>query len=198
MVQASDPGALMTVAPAVIGAVAAIVVLILTDVLTRMRENKTRRQEAALKFRERQIGDFYGPLLSLIEQIQSVYAIKEDLLKADERLTPGDPRRLTQEQKNRVDHYFWLTHFDPLHQAVRELFRTRFYLLEGGTTPASFGTYLRHSVQEKAQKEIANNLGIDTSFLRGVTYPRDFDTNVKAALDKLMATYGPEIARLKA
>ena len=56
----------------------------------------------------------------------------------------------------------------------------------------------KHSVQEKAQKEIANDLHIDTSFLPGVSYPRDLDTNVKKTVDELMETYERDIARLKA
>jgi hypothetical protein len=191
MTQAPQPNVLITVAPALIAAAVALVVLIMTDILTRARESRARRQAAARQYRERQLGEFYGPLLSLIEQIQSVYAVKTKLLRAaKDRLSP--------EQKERVEHYFWVTHFNPLHVAVRDLFRTRLYLLEKGKAPASFDTYFTHSVQEKAQKEIASDLGIDTSFLEGVPYPRDFDTNVKATVDELMETYGRDIERLKA
>jgi hypothetical protein len=191
MTQTPPSNALIALAPALITAAVAIVVLILTDILTRSRETRARRQAAALEYRERQLGEFYGPLLSLIEQIQSVYAVKTRLLGAAKD-------RLSSEQKERIEHYFWVTHFNPLHVAVRDLFRTKLYLLEDGKAPASFDTYFTHSVQEKAQKEIANDLGIDTSFLEGVPYPRDFDTNVKTTLNELMKTYGREIERLKA
>ena len=191
MTQTPPSNPLIALAPALIAAAVAIVVLILTDILTRLRETRARRQAAALQHRERQLGEFYGPLLSLIEQIQSVYAIKEDLLKAAHNRLPPD-------QRNRIEHYFWITHFNPLHEAIRDLFRTKLYLPEGGKPPASFDTYFKHSVQEKAQKEIASDLGIDTSFLAGVSYPRDLDTNVKKTVDELMETYGRDIARLNA
>lgn len=186
-----QPTIVTTIAPALIGAAVALIGLILTDGLTRARERKARRQDSAREYRERQLGEFYGPLLSLIEQIQSVYAIKETLLQAGRD-------RLSSDQKDKIDHYFWVTHFNPLHVAVRDLFRTKLYLLEEGKPPPSFDTYFRHSVQEKAQKEIASDLGIDTSFLRGTPYPRDFDTNVKSVVDKLTTIYERDIARLNA
>jgi len=191
MTQAPQSNVLITVAPALIAAAVAIVVLILTDILTRLRETRGRRQNAAMQYRERQLGEFYGPLLSLIQQIQSVYVIKKELLEAGQK-------KLSEDEKAKIEHYFWLTHFNPLHVAIRDLFRTKLYLAEGGKAPASFDTYFKHSVQEKAQKEIANDLHIDTSFLPGVSYPRDLDTNVKKTVDELMETYERDIARLKA
>jgi len=102
MGQATQSGALLYVAPALIGAVTALTVAVVTDAFTRLRESKIRRQTTALQYRERQLGEFYGPLISLIEQIQSVYQIKTDLLKAG-------ANRLSPRQREKIDDYFWKT-----------------------------------------------------------------------------------------
>src|SRR5438270_10594089 len=101
MVQGAPVSALTYVTPALIGAVSALIVAFVTDVFTRSRERKLRRQAAALQYRERQLGEFYGPLQSLIEQIQRVYAIKKALLDA------GGAKALTAEQRNSIEDYFW-------------------------------------------------------------------------------------------
>ena len=189
MGQATQSGALLYVAPALIGAVTALTVAVVTDAFTRLRESKIRRQTTALQYRERQLGEFYGPLISLIEQIQSVYQIKTDLLKAG-------ANRPSPEQREKIDDYFWRTHFNPLHVAIRGLFRSKLYLLEDGKKPESFVKYFQHSVQEEAQKEIARDLHIDTSFLEGVEYPRDLDTTVQKTLDGLMADYRRDLKSL--
>jgi len=175
------------VTPALIGAVSALAVAFVSDFFTRTRENRLRRQEAALKYRERQLGEFYGPLLSLIEQIQRVYDTKSALLKA------ASTNGLSPTDINRIDDYFWTTYFNPLHVGIRRLFRSKLYLLQDGQIPESFRVYFRHSVQEKAQKEIWRDLHIDTSFLKGVAYPRDLDTTVKKTIDAMMVDYRREL-----
>ena len=105
MTQTPQPNILITVAPALIAAAVALIVLILTDILTRSRESRGRRQTAAMQYRERQLGEFYGPLLSLIEQIQSVYAVKTKLLRAaKDKLSPEQRTALKklQEYERRV------------------------------------------------------------------------------------------------
>lgn len=191
MSQTTQPSALWYIAPAVIGAVSALLVAFVTDFFTRSRERRLRQQAAALQYRERQLGEFYGPLHSLIEQIQSVYKIKTDLLSA-----PG-ANRLSTEQRGKIDTYFWTKYFNPLHASIRRLFRSKLYLLGKSKIPESFVKYYRHSVQEKAQMEIARDLQIDTSFLEGVEYPRDLDTTVREALDQLMIDYQRDVESLK-
>jgi hypothetical protein len=181
---------LPSLAPTLISAAAVILGWYATHFFTRKRENETRRLTTALEYRERQVREFYGPLLSLIEQIQTVHAIKTKLLNAG-------TEQLSDDSVRKIDHYFWERYFDPLHVAVRELFRTKLFLLEGGKAPASFGTYLTHSIQEKAQKELWSEFIIDTSFLKGTSYPRDFDTDVKETLNKLLSDYQGDISALE-
>jgi hypothetical protein len=46
----------------------------------KQKEDHARRLEISLKYRERQIGELYGPLLSLIQQIFNVWDVRENIL----------------------------------------------------------------------------------------------------------------------
>src|SRR5207253_6791715 len=99
---------------------------------TKRREDETRRAEIRLKYRQRQIEELYGPLLSLIEQIFNVWQVRENIITGDE---------VSEEHRDEIRIFFWQIYFSPLHQEIGLLLKTKLYLLEGGHMPKSFANY---------------------------------------------------------
>ena len=53
---------------------------VITNFISRVREDRTRRLELTLAHIERQIEELYGPLLNLIVQIRATWAVQRRLL----------------------------------------------------------------------------------------------------------------------
>src|SRR6266850_2404214 len=173
---------------ALIAAVVTIAGWYVTYFYTKRREDRTRRTEAQLRYRQRQIEELYGPLLSLIEQIFNTWQVRENIV------TGGNP---TPEQKEQIRHFFWQTYFYPLHQEIGALLKTKLYLLENGQMPASFADYLEHATQEACQNRLWDELHIDTSHVRGKPWPKTFHCDVTKMLDYLMKEHQSGIRDLK-
>jgi hypothetical protein len=159
----------------------------ITYAYAKMREDRTRRLDLLLKLRARQIEELYGPLLSLIEQIFNVWQVRANVLKGTD---------YSGEDQRRIREFFWQHYFTPLHQEIGALLRTKLYLLESGRIPESFTEYLEHATQEACQHRLWSELGIDTSKVPGRRWPKMFDSDVKNALDRLMAEYQSGLAKL--
>jgi len=147
---------------------------------TKKRDDQTRRLQLKLDHLRSQIQEFYGPLYSLVNQIFIIWDTIEAIRK---------PKKLPPEDEDRIRKYFLEKHFQPLHQEIRDLIKSKFHLIEDIELPESFVKYLRHSIQEATQAEIWSGLKIDTSFVRGVPWPSKFDDDVKSALNELMKKY---------
>ena len=180
--------------------VAAILIALLTALVTvigwyvtyaytKRREDRTRRIELRLRYLQRQIEELYGPLYSLILQIFNVWEVRE-------RLVGADGTRLATEHRDRVEKYLWEEYFFPLHKEIRDLLRTKLYLLDGHEIPPSFEQYLQHSTQEACQIRLWSDLGIDTRHISGVEWPPEFDENVTATLRHLIRAYEGELTEL--
>ena len=63
--------------------------------------------------------------------------------------------------------------------------------------PDSFFTYLRHVNQERDQRIIAKDLGIDTSFVPGVPWPEDFYADIKRGFERAMSNYENSLGGLR-
>ena len=146
--------------------------------LARLSEDRTRKLERLLKHYERQIEEFYGPLWNLVHQLYVSNETKERI-----------ERRLDAEQRAVVDRYYHETHFRPIHEEMRQIIKTRLYLVDGAAMPDSFYAYLRHALQERDQRELAEQQHIDTSFLKGVPWPSDFHDEIKRGFDSAMKSY---------
>jgi hypothetical protein len=162
---------------ALVAAVVTVVGWYVTYAYARRRDDQTRRIEIRLKYRQRQIEELYGPLLSLIEQIFNVWQVRTSILDAkDGRLSP--------EQQERVSEFIWKEYFSPLHQEIATILRTKLYLLEGGRMPPTFARYLEHATREACQHRLWSELQIETS--GGTPWPQGFYEDVKNTLDELL------------
>jgi hypothetical protein len=146
--------------------------------LKRLSEDRTRKLEGLLKHYERQIEEFYGPLWNLVHQLYVSNETKDRI-----------ERRLSAEQRAIVDRYYHETHFRPIHEEIRQIIKTRLYLVDGAAMPDSFYAYLRHALQERDQRELAEQQHIDTSFLKGVPWPEGFHNEIKRGFDTAMKNH---------
>ena len=150
-----------------------------TYAYAKRREDRTRRLEIHLKYRQRQIEELYGPLLSLIEQIFNVWRVRQNIIEASRD-------SLSSEQTQKVREFFWERYFTPLHSEIAALLKTKLYLLEGGLLPESFSHYLEHATQETCQRRLWDELQIDTRHVRGRDWPEEFYQEVRDTLRLLM------------
>jgi hypothetical protein len=176
--------------PVLVTAVVTIFGWYATYLYTKRREDRTRRLELALMFRQRQIEELYGPLYSLIQQIFNIWRVRTKVLEA-----PAS--NLTNEQRSQVREFFWQHFFAPLHSEIGALLRTKLYLLESSTMPVSFKEYLEHVTQESCQHRLWADLKIDTSDVPGQSWPQMFSKDVKSALDGLMVEHRADVGRLQ-
>jgi hypothetical protein len=161
--------------------------------LSTRRDDHTRRQQAVVAFRQRQIEELYGPLLSLIEQIFTIWTVRQHILASAKR-TAGEG--LSESDIGRIKNFLWRRYFLPLHGEIRTLLKNKQHLVEGGALPKSFEDYLEHSTQEEFQHLLWEELSIGTSFLPGRSWPQDFYGDVRAGLASVRASY--EVALRKA
>jgi hypothetical protein len=80
-----------TVIAAFIAAVVAVAGWFILSYLTGRREDRTKRLQLTMEHSEKQIGEFYAPLLGLLEQLDTTYRVKE--------------RMITQEAKQCSDYF---------------------------------------------------------------------------------------------
>jgi hypothetical protein len=158
-----------------------------SDELLRLREDRTRKLEGLLRHYERQIEEFYGPLWNMVHQLYVCNHTKSEM-------TP----HLAPEQAAKVEDYYQNTYFIALHEEIREIIKTKLYLIEGAEMPESFYAYLKHALQERDQRELFKEFDVDTSFLPGASWPYDFHDDIKNGFDTAMKNYNQCLAGLKA
>ena len=93
--------------------------------------------------------------------------------------------------------FLYHDYFQPLHDEIRLLLKTKLFLAEGADIPESFYDYLRHSTQERIQKAIWEILRIDTSHIEGRSWPDQFYDDIKAGLDRVMTQYEQAMRGMK-
>lgn len=142
--------------------------------LAKRRDDRTRRIESSVNRLERQIEEFYGPLLSLIEQIFNVWRVRKIIFD-----------NVDNESKGKIDEFVWKEYFLPLHVEIRDLIKVKFYLVDNQEVASSIKEYLEHSTQELFQTRISNELHISTAHIEGKRWPRKFHSSVKNAVDNI-------------
>ena len=175
---------------ALIAAAVAIIGWYVTYAYTKRREDRARRIEIQVKYRQRQIEELYGPLVSLIEELFNVWSVRENILgETSERYSP--------EQGEHIREFVWKNYLHPIHQEIGSLLRTKLYLLEGGRTPSSLAEYLQHATQEECQHRLWDDFQLDTSHAKPREFPDDFYEDIKGTLQRLMSEYQAGLADLR-
>jgi hypothetical protein len=71
-----------TVIAALIAALSGLLVLFFGQILTRWREDRTKRIQLSIDHAEKQLSEFYSPLLALVEQLDRIAVASDDMYKA--------------------------------------------------------------------------------------------------------------------
>ena len=171
---------------ALIAAAVAVIGWYATYAYAKRKEDRTRRIELQIKYRQRQIEELYGPLSSLIKQIGNVWQVRGDILQ----------QPFSAEQQHKIREFIWKNYFRPLHQEIASLMRTKLYLLEGGQIPASFADYLQHATQEDCQHRLRDDLYLET-YAPSKKFPRRFPEEVDETLSRLLSEHQAGIDRLR-
>jgi hypothetical protein len=155
--------------------------------LSRAAEDRRRKLEGLLRYYQRQIEEFYGPLFNSVNQIFMANEVQAGILDS-----------VKGEAAEQVRDYFQETYFTPLHDNIREVLRTKLYLVEGREVPDSFYHYLQHAGQERDQRALWKRFRIDTSFLRGEPWPEGFYEDIRQGFNTAMTNHENCLAGLKA
>lgn len=158
---------------------------VVTNIFERKRDRSRMIRESRARYLERQVEELYGPLFNLTMQIVTTNHVRSQVV-----------RNTAPEQRAAIDQLFYREYFRPLHDAVRELLKTKLHLVEGSDLPESFYTYLRHSLQERVQQDLWHEHQIDTSAVQGIRYPDAFTSNVQGTLEVLLVEYNAVITGL--
>jgi hypothetical protein len=161
-----------------VGVLGAIVTVIGWFVV-RWREDRIRGIERELKYRERQIEEFYGPLFSLMHQILVADEIQMNFV------------RTTEEKETTIRIYFRKNYFAPLHEEMIQILKAKLYLVEGTEVPPSFKEYLSHACDDRARSELAIFPKDD------VKWPTDFKEHLTLGLKTVKQKYDDLIYRLQ-
>jgi hypothetical protein len=156
---------------------------VVTYYLTKRKEDRVRRIENTIKYLERQIQEFYGPLFNLVHQIVICNHVQHSLIYS------GRTPNISADDRAKIEQFFQEKYFIPLHEEMIRILKTKLYLIDGIEMPDSFYTYLRHSTQEQVQRALWNGYHIDTSHVRGIPYPNELYQDVKSGLDSVMLKY---------
>lgn len=161
----------------VAGGVGALVGGILTIIswpvlhhLTGTREEEAHRRESRLRHVQQQLGELYGPLFGLIEQINITWSIKQ--------LASGG-------QEPDLDIYFLEQFFEPLHEQVISLIQSKQFLIIAGNRPESFTEYLYHAVHQRSYTKLFKFDHEAASNMTGFDWPPKFRGDVEKALRQL-------------
>jgi hypothetical protein len=145
----------------------------------RKAEARERALVQQLAFIDRQISELYGPLFSLIDQLDVVYTIEHGIV---------DSNHLNSEHKATVSNYLQKNYYSVVHNQIDSILQTKLYLIEGAAIPDAYREYVAHATQSDIQKSLWSDFGIATTHFEGARYPGDINAIIEdslvAALDR--------------
>jgi hypothetical protein len=148
--------------------------------LSRVREDRTRRLQILHNYHERQIQEFYAPLYSSLHLISVGSEIYAKMISA---FCPDG-----KEARDRFEEAFDLQYYKPIHDEIREIFKTKLYLMESDKVEAIYLHYLRHSQEEDMFYKLRAEK-IDLSSEKRTPWKPDFPVEVKEGLAQARRNY---------
>jgi hypothetical protein len=181
-----------TLATIISALIAAFVGSFMGHILTKSRELKKARYESALKHLQAQIEEFYGPLMGLIEESNTLYTVACEILPTKE--TAHGTKRIDMEKFYGGDikkwRFFIEEYWFPINKKIIELIRTKIYLLEEKELPESYHAFLKHAAGFEALHRLWKEVGESTDkMVKGVGWPEQFNTDVYQSLVRLKECY---------
>ena len=155
--------------------------------LNNRKENQTKLLQFQIEHISRQIEELYGPLFNLVNQLNMYYDTKEKITEVF---------NTTDQKKEIINIFIRENYFYQLHDEIRKLIKNKYHLIDNNELPNSYRDYLLHSTQETLQIDIWNKLQIDTSIVKGIVWPDQFDIDTKKHLDSLKYRYNQLLSKL--
>src|SRR5215813_8528745 len=88
----------------------------------KRREDRTRRLEAATRYIQRQVEEFYGPLFNLVHQIVICNHVQNRILSGRK---PDGERCLSSADADKIQQFFHERYFAPLHAEATQILKSR-------------------------------------------------------------------------
>jgi putative ABC transport system substrate-binding protein len=173
-----------TVMSALIAAISALLGLFVGQYLTRWREDRTKRIQLTLEHAEKQLSEFYSPLLSLVEQLDTIANASSETDKAKSEERPD------------IEKIMWAELYRPVHDEILAILRTRIHLIEGFDIKSSFTSYLRHYASQKIRWQLKAK-GHPIPDMKTVGYPESFYWDIKNGLYLVSKRYENSLQELR-
>jgi hypothetical protein len=173
-----------TVIGAVIAAISALLGLFIGQYLTRWREDRTKRIQLTIEHAEKQLSEFYSPLLALVEQLDTIADASGEIEKADIKDRPN------------IDRIMWEDVYSPIHEEILSILKTKIHLIDGFDIKSSFTEYFRHYASQKiywhllAKDHVVPNMKI-------VGYPESFYWDIRNGLSIVSRRYESSLQELR-
>ena len=177
--KSKSDGAIGSVIAAVIGGLVAAVGWFVAHELTTRREDRTERLQLSIAQSEKQIGEFYAPLIYLLEQLDMLAKIGDGLPEA---------------KRSAIAKVMYEEYFLPTHEQIISILKSKIHLLEGAELPPNLRRYFRHYVSEnlawRASKEELDLWGVVEGF------PEHFPAELKRHQERVYQRYEDALREL--
>jgi hypothetical protein len=167
---------------------AAIALALIVAIVKLVSDNHLERSKRRVRRLQDQVEQFYGPLFSIVGQLTTTAEIEGRIRKEN---------ALDDSQQQSREKFMLYNFYLPLHQQIRAILQSRLYLVNGLSVPQSVEIYLRHSMQYEVQSRLWFECQIESGETEGTPYPVDFNSDIRAGLDKAMEELGPALKSLK-
>jgi hypothetical protein len=173
-----------TVIGAVIAALGTLLGLFLGHFFTRWREDRTKRIQFTIEHAEKQLSEFYSPLLALVEQLDTTARASEAIDEANI------------EDKPAVDRIMWEDIYSPIHEEIMRILKTKIHLIEGFDIKPSFTHYFHHYASQKIYWHLLTKDHPITG-MTIVGYPPDFYDDVREGVTIVGNRYENSLRELR-
>jgi hypothetical protein len=175
--------------PIVVALISAIVTAagwLVVNFLAARRADKTRRLELMLQHHERQIEEFYGPIMILIQRVWNIWRIREEIF---EKMSPEDNARPLDEIKRDITRFVYENYFSTIHKEIAEIIKEKAYLIDGAILPQSFNDYLAHSIMQEIQNRLWYEKSMSTQSVPEKKWPYEFPKDIERGFNSSMNSY---------
>jgi hypothetical protein len=178
------PGALLA---AVITAISALLVATITQYLTRLSEDRTKRIQLTIEHAEKQLSEFYSPLVALALRLDQAAVGSADVVPY-----------ATAAERPDVDRIMWEDIYSPIHQEIIFILKTKSYLIEGFDIESAEGfiAYLHHYESQRIYWQLAAKNHIIAN-AKIPAYPPLFNDDIRKGLFIVTSRYENSLQELR-
>ena len=183
-----------TVVVAIITASVTAIGWLVTNVLSRRREEQKAQTEASLRYVERQLEELYGPLAALMYEGRQIF---QELLDSLGRRYVFEGSRPLPPDELKTWLFWTETSFLPRNRQIRDLLTSKPHLVEGGEFPESYITFFLHESSWRIHHERWLKEQVRYGWHSTVNWPTEFEADVIKTFKALKARHSELLGRLK-